>query len=40
MRNRFEAPVEKIDGTRDTLTTDEDYTLALKKINDILEAYM
>lgn len=37
---RFEAGVENIDGTRDTLTTDEDYTLALKKINDILEAYM
>ena len=37
---RFEAGVENVDGTRDTLTTDEDYTLALKKINDILEAYM
>lgn len=37
---RFEAGVEKIDGTRDTVTTEEDYTRALKKINDILEAYM
>lgn len=37
---RFEAPVENIDGTRDGVTTSEDYTRALKKINDILENYM
>lgn len=37
---RFEAPVEKVDGTRDGVTTSEDYTRALKKINDILENYM
>lgn len=37
---RFEAPIERVDGTRDTITTDEDYTLALMKINDILKVYM
>ncbi len=37
---RFEAGVEKVDGTRDTVTTDEDYTQAIKKINDIMEMYM
>lgn len=37
---RFEAPVENIDGIRSGVTTSEDYTHALKKINDILENYM
>lgn len=37
---RFEAPVENVDGTRSGVTTSEDYTRALKKINDILENYM
>ena len=37
---RFEAGVENKDGTRDTVTTEEDYTQALKKINGILEGYM
>lgn len=37
---RFEAPVENIDGIRSVVTTSEDYTHALKKINDILENYM
>lgn len=37
---RFEAPVENVDGTRNGVTTSEDYTRALKKINDILENYM
>ena len=37
---RFEAPVENTDGTRDGVTTSEDYTRALKKINEILENYM
>lgn len=37
---RFEASVENEDGTRDTVTTDEDYMFAWRKINDILESYM
>lgn len=37
---RFEAGVEKVDGTRDTVTTTEDYTAALNKINDLLDPYM
>lgn len=37
---RFEAGVEKVDGTRDTVTTYEDYTRALKRINEIIEPYM
>lgn len=37
---RFEAPVENVDGSRAGVTTKEDYTRALKKINDILEKYM
>ena len=37
---RFEAPVENVDGTRGGVTTSEDYTRALKKINDVLENYM
>ncbi len=37
---RFEAGVENVDGTRDTVTTGEDYTIAIKKINELLEPYM
>lgn len=37
---RFEAGVENIDGTRTTRTTEEDYTYALKKINEIMEKLM
>ena len=37
---RFEAGVENADGTRDTVTLDEDYTQAIKKFDDIMEAYM
>ena len=37
---RFEAPVENIDGTRDGVTTSEDFTRALIKINNLLENYM
>lgn len=37
---RFEAGVENVDGTCDTVTTEEDYTKALKRINEILEEYM
>lgn len=37
---RFEAGVEKEDGTRTTVTTFEDYTIALNKINDLLDPYM
>lgn len=37
---RFEAGVENVDGTRDTVTTSEDYTAALTKINDLLDPYM
>ena len=37
---RFEAPVEKVDGTPSGITTDEDYNKALKRINELLEVYM
>ena len=37
---RFEAGVEKIDGTRDTLTTDEEIVKAMKELHSILEPYM
>lgn len=37
---RFEAGVENVDGTRTTVTTSEDYTAALNKINDLLDPYM
>ncbi len=37
---RFEAGVEKIDGTRDTLTTDEEIAKAMKELHEILEPYM
>ncbi len=37
---RFEAGVENVDGTRDTITTSEDYTSALTKINELLYPYM
>lgn len=37
---RFEAGVEKIDGTRDTLTTDEEITKAMKVLHELLEPYM
>lgn len=36
---RFEAPVENIDGSRDKLTTSEEYSFALKKINEIIDPY-
>lgn len=38
--NRMEAGVEKEDGTRTTVTTFEDYTIALNTINDLLDPYM
>lgn len=37
---RFEAGVENVDGTRYTLTTDEELTKAYKTINELLEPYM
>ncbi len=37
---RFEAGVEKIDGTRTTVETIEDYTAALNRINELLDPYM
>lgn len=37
---RFEAPVEKLDGSKDGVTTSEDYACAMKKVNEILEGYM
>ncbi len=37
---RFEAPVEKIDGTQSGVTTEEDYLLAWKRMNEILEPYI
>lgn len=37
---RFEAGVENVDGKRNGITTMEDYVMALKKINSILESYM
>lgn len=37
---RFEAPVERWDGTTCGVTTEEDYARALKKINDMLEPFM
>lgn len=37
---RFEAPVQKLDGTQSGITTDEDYNFALKRINELLEEYM
>ena len=36
---RFEAPVEKIDGTQRGVTTEEDYNIVLNKIHEILEPY-
>ena len=37
---RFEAGVEKIDGTRDTVTTEEDYIKYLNLINGIIDKYI
>lgn len=37
---RFEAGVENKDGVREKRTTNEEYVLARKRINDILEVYM
>lgn len=36
---RFEAGVLNADGTRDTVTTMEDYVITLEKINDLLDPY-
>lgn len=37
---RFEAGVEKIDGTRDTVTTEEDYMKYLEMLNSIIDKYI
>ena len=37
---RFEAGVENIDGTRDTVTTEEDYVKYLNMINSIIDKYI
>ena len=37
---RFEAGVENVDGTRDTVTTDEDYQRYYKKLCEIIKKYL